>query len=102
MRTVVPSRRQSEIVTFTHNGITFQGQVSFLPDGRPIEVFMDGGKVGTAVQSVSRDTSVAVSLALQFGAPIETLRAAMTRNDDNSGAGPMAQLLDLVCGVLHG
>lgn len=96
MRTQLPPRRQSEIINFDHDGITFKGQVSYGPHWQPLEVFLDGGKSGTAVQNVSRDSAVAVSLALQHGAPLETLRLSMTRNDDGSAAGPLGKLLDLV------
>jgi len=96
MRTAVPNRRHSEIVAFTHDGIVFKGSVSTLPDGTPCEIFLDGGKAGTAVQHVARDSAVAASLALQYGAPLETLRAAMTRTDDGAAAGPLGTLLDHV------
>ena len=102
MRTTVPSRRHSEILSFKHNGILFQGQVSFLPDGRPIEIFLDGGKSNTAVQNMARDAAVAVSLALQFNTPLETLREAMTREDGGHAAGPLGTLLDLICGGGNG
>jgi hypothetical protein len=95
MRTVIPNRRQSEIVSFVHNGIKFDGQISYLPDWTPCEIFIEGGKPGTAVQSVARDSAVAVSLALQHGTPLETLREAMTR-DENGAAGPIGAFLDII------
>lgn len=106
-RIPVPNRRCSEVFTFDHNGIAFSGSVSRLiardSEGTPhigqaIEVFLEGGRNGTAIQSVARDTAVAASLALQFGCPLDTLRAALTRNDDGSPAGPLGALLDLVEG----
>lgn len=97
-RTDIPTRRPSEIIAFDHNGIAYDGQVSYLMDGTPIEIFLHGGKTGTPVQAVARDSAVAVSLALQFGAPIKTIRAALTRLDDGSAAGPLGQLLDLIVG----
>lgn len=96
MRIPIQTRRQSEIISFYHDGISFIGQVSYGPNWRPLEVFLDGGKSGTAVQNVARDSAVAVSLALQYGTPLETLRLAMTRSDDGSAAGPLGRLLDLV------
>lgn len=104
-RIPVPNRRHSEVITFEHNGIQFSGSVSrliakasdgVLNEGQVIEIFLEGGKPGSPIQSVSRDTAVAASLALQFGCPLDTLRAALTRNDDNSASGPLAAFLDLV------
>jgi hypothetical protein len=59
-------------------------------------VFLQAGKVGSDVQALARDAAVAVSLALQFGTPLKTLREAMTRNDDGLPAGPMGRLLDVI------
>jgi hypothetical protein len=96
-RAVIPNRREAEVFSFEHNGIAFSGSVSRRQeDWRVVEVFLDGGKPGTAVQSVARDTAVAASLALQHGTPIEVLRQALTRNDDGTPAGPLGALLDLV------
>lgn len=106
-RIPVPARRHSEVFAFDHNGIQFSGSVSRLiardkdgelAQGQVVEVFLEGGRNGTAIQSVARDTAVAASLALQFGCPLETLRAALTRDHDGAPAGPLSALLDLVEG----
>lgn len=100
MREVLPNRRYSEVISLDHDGILFNGQVSFSPEGKPLEIFLDGGKNGTAVQAVARDSAVAVSLALQFGTPLEILRKAMTRDDHGRAAGPIGAFLDLVSEVV--
>ncbi len=106
-RTTVPNRRYSEVFEFDHNGIVFKGSVSWLligvedgavVKGQAVEVFLEGGRNGTAIQSVARDTAVACSLALQHGVPLDVLRTALTRNDDGSPAGPLGALLDMVAG----
>ena len=43
-----------------------------------------------------RDGAILISLALQFGAPVETLRHAMTRDDSEAAASPLGALLDLI------
>ena len=96
-RTALPNRRDGDLFTFEHNGIVYHGHVSRrLEDGRPLEVFLEGGKVGSPVQAIARDTAVAASLGLQFGLPLETLRHALTRSDDGTPAGPLGTLLDLI------
>ena len=96
----LPNRRPSEVVEFDHDGIRYRGSVSWgLPGCEPREVFLDGGRVGSAVHGASRDSAVAVSLALQHGAPLQAIRAALTRNEDGSPAGPLGALLDLVEGA---
>ena len=98
-RIAVPNRRNSEVIGFSHDGLAYQGQVSWLADGRPIEIFLDAGKAGTALQAIARDSAVAVSLALQHGASLAVLRGAMTRGDGDLAAGPLGRMLDLVEGT---
>ena len=96
-RLALPNRRPSELISFEHEGISYEGSVSFdLRTGAPAEIFLDGGTVGSAVQSVARDSAVAASLALQHGASLALLRGALTRQDDGSPAGPLGRLLDLI------
>jgi hypothetical protein len=90
----LPNRRLSETIAFAHEGHSFTGTVSYYPDGRPAELFLSTGKPGTGVETVSRDCAVAVSLALQHGVPLETLRHAITRLDDGTAAGPLGKVLD--------
>jgi len=65
------------------------------------EVFLEGGKVGSALQAMARDAAVLASLCLQHGVPVETMRHALTRIDTPPGinrlgdpAGPIGALLD--------
>jgi hypothetical protein len=44
----------------------------------------------------ARDAAVAVSLLLQHGCPVDTLRRALTRNSDGVASGPLAHALDLL------
>lgn len=95
-REILPGRRQIETFRFEHKGIKHFVSFSRFPDGRIAECFLDAGKVGSDAQSYARDAAVILSLALQFGADIETMKNAMTRNDDGSSAGPIGVLLDML------
>lgn len=90
----LPNRRPCQTITFEHEGHRFKATVSYFEDGRPAELFLTTGKPGTGVETVSRDCAVAVSLALQHGVPVETLRHAITRLDDGTAAGPLGKVLD--------
>jgi ribonucleoside-diphosphate reductase alpha chain len=96
IRHSLPNRRASETLEFEHEGHRYRGSVSYDRRGKPLEVFLTTGKPGTGVETVSRDAAVAVSLALQHGTPLETLRKAITRLDDGRPAGPLGVLLDAV------
>lgn len=59
------------------------------------EIFVNtAGKAGSDIDTMVSDAAVAVSLALQYGCPIEVLRAAMKRNPDGAPMGLMSQALD--------
>lgn len=59
------------------------------------EIFINtAGKSGSENDIVVSDAAVAISLALQYGCPIEVLRAAMKRNPDGSPMGLLSHALD--------
>lgn len=91
MREALPNRRATQTFKF-----------EFAADGRPAEIFIDAGKVASGVQNVMRDGAILISLALQHGCPVETLRHAMTRDDVGAAASPLGALLDLVVEGRHG
>ena len=76
MRRVLPQRRAAETFDLRFWNQPFTVTVGFYPDGTPGEVFIDGGKTGQDIQSTARDAAVVLSLALQHGTPIETIRHA--------------------------
>jgi hypothetical protein len=95
----LPTRRLCNVVQFEHGGIRYYGSVGHLAEDRTdsiIEIFLDAGKPGSALQHMARDTAVVASLALQYGCPISAVRKAVTRLDDGSAAGPLGALIDLV------
>lgn len=62
------------------------------------EIFINtAGKAGSESDTMVSDAAVAISLALQFGCPIEVLRAAMKRNPDGTPMGLMSHALDAAC-----
>ena len=72
----------------------FTVTVGFYPDGTPGEVFIDGGKTGQDIQSTARDAAVVLSLALQHGTAIETIRHAVTRTGSGSAASILGAVVD--------
>lgn len=73
----------------------FQVTVGYFPDsGKPAEIFITGAKSGSEVDAVTRDGAIAVSLALQHGVPLETLRHAITRNEDGTPSTIVGAVID--------
>ncbi len=95
----IPNRRQAEAFDIEHDGIRYRASISRNEDGEVLAALLDAGKPGSALQAMARDAAVLTSLALQFGAPIHTLRHAVTRLDDGKAAGPLGSLLDALAGM---
>jgi len=96
MRQVLPQRRAAETFDVRFWSQNFTVTLGFYTDGAPGEVFIDGGKTGQDVQSTARDAVVVLSLALQHGLPIETVRSAVTCN----GSGEAASILGVIVAAL--
>lgn len=93
----LPERRQAETIHFRHGDFDYVATIGLRPDdGRVGEVFLDSGKTGTALSIATKDAAIAVSLALQHGCTVETLRDAFLRASDGRGAGVMGCLFDLI------
>lgn len=94
-RSLLPQRRGNETVEFEHEGIRYFGTFSRFDDGRLAEVFLNSAKLGSTADVNARDAAISISIALQFGAPADVLRHALTRNTDGSAMGAIGKLMDL-------
>jgi hypothetical protein len=95
-RNRLPNRREHETMEFDHQGFRYTAGLGRFGDGRLAEVFLNASKTGTALDVAARDSAIVASLALQYGAPPETLRHALTRNVDGSASGALGKLLDIL------
>jgi hypothetical protein len=94
-RVRLPSRRHSDLVEVVHiwgAGTTQEIHEPLLldigryPDGTIGEVFITGledgpGKVAQRAVALRGDVATLISIALQYGAPIEVLRDAVARSE---------------------
>ena len=104
MRQTLPQRRAAETFDLRFWNQSFTVTIGFYDDGTPGEVFIDGGKTGQDVQSTARDAAVVLSLALQHGTPIETIRHAVTRGASEEPASILGAIVDALpaaAGVHH-
>jgi hypothetical protein len=90
----LPNRRQCESFEFTHAGLDFTLAAGFYPDGRVAEIFLSSRKPGSRIEAIARDAAVTVSIALQFGADLETIRQALTKDHDGGPATAIGAALD--------
>jgi hypothetical protein len=82
----LPNRRQCETFEFTHAGLDFTLCAGFYPDGRIAEIFLSSNKPGSPIEAIARDGTVTVSIALQFGVDLETIKQALTKDHDGGPA----------------
>jgi hypothetical protein len=95
-RTRLPNRRGHEVFDFEHVGQRYTASVTRFATGEPAEIFINAAKVGTDIETVARDAAILISIAAQYGVPLEAFRHAVTRNSDGSPSGVVGKLLDLL------
>lgn len=94
----LPNRRAHEAIRFTFRGRPYTAGVGRFPDGSVAEIFIDAEKQSTDAADDARDAAVTTSLALQYGAPVQALRDAMTRDVAGNPAGIIGAALDIIAG----
>jgi hypothetical protein len=95
-RNVLPNRRAGQNFEMRHGGknTSFIITTGCYPDGRVGEVFISGAKAGSEVDAVARDGAILLSMCLQHGVPIETIKHAMTREADGSASTIVGAVVD--------
>ena len=79
-RNPLPMRRDAETFTVDHNGMLYVVTIGRYPNGAIGEVFINFEKSGTTAEAIARDGAILMSLALQYGVPLENLKTAVTRD----------------------
>lgn len=77
-------------------GTQFEVSIGLLETDEPGEVFITGGKVGTQVEALARDSAILISLCLQHGCSLETIRKALTREFDDTPSSIAGALADAI------
>lgn len=95
-REEMPDRRETWTMDFEHEGVEYAASIGYFSDGRVSEIFVSGGKPGSAVSIMSNEASIIASVALQFGAPLKTIKSALPKLKDGRPAGPLGVALKLL------
>ena len=85
----LPDRRKAEVFEFDHGGRRWTATVGRFPDGAVAEIFLNTKP--STLADFAQDAAILASLALQHGAPFETVRHAITGR-----GGPLAAALALI------
>lgn len=94
-RQYLPNRRELETLSFEHEGVAFEASIGRFDDGSIGEIFLNAGKLGSAVHILAREAAVTMSIALQCGAPFGVLVSALPQLKDGSPAGPVGVALKM-------
>jgi hypothetical protein len=92
----LPNRRPAETIAFEHGGASFTMTAGRYEDGRIGEVFINAGHANSALDAIISDAAIAISLALQFGCALDTIRLAIKRDSSGAAASPSGAALDLI------
>jgi len=96
-RHTLPNRRRCETIEFHHAGLCFTLSVGFYPHDRRVgEIFISSDKPGSPIEALARDAAILVSISLQHGAELATIRHALTRDHDGGPATLIGAALDLL------
>jgi hypothetical protein len=95
-RRALPARRRSETFEVAFGGLhkNHTITVGFYADGSIGEVFINGGKSGEQVEAIARDGAVLLSVALQMGVSLVTLRHAITRDGQGKPSSIVGAVVD--------
>lgn len=101
-RNTMPERRSSETFSLAFGGEKYHVTTGFYTDGALGEIFINrvrdkaAAKLGSQLDGVCRDGAILLSFALQYGAPIDAIRHALTRDEDGAAATVIGAILDEV------
>lgn len=93
-RVRLPNRRAHESREIEFDGRRFSLGVGFDDTGTPAEVFVTAPRAGSGYAALARDAGILLSLALQSGADLATIRRALTREADGSAASLLGAIAD--------
>jgi len=99
----LPDRRRSDTFEFDHrypdgSSFTYIATLGHYVDGRIGEVFLQATKTGTTIDINTRDSAIALSLALQFGCPLDVIAPTFLRSAEGRPEGPLGTLVDILVG----
>jgi hypothetical protein len=96
LRERLPNRRIGETFELEVAGLQYTATIGRFPDGRIGEIFLNNHKSNSAADTNARDSAIVCSIALQYGADIETVRRSLCRDSHGRPSGPLGAVLDYI------
>ena len=100
-RATLPLRRRCETFELRHGGqnTPYQVTLGYYDSNEIGEVFISGSKAGSTTEAVARDGAVLLSIALQHGVPLETIKHALTREGNGTPSTIIGAVVDRLTGA---
>jgi hypothetical protein len=95
-RNRLPNRRPAESFDLEVQGLHYTATVGRFPDGTIGELFLNNHNSNSSADNAARDCGIVLSIALQHGADLETIRRALCRNSQGRASGPIGAALDAI------
>jgi Family of unknown function (DUF6074) len=76
--------------------LPYTATIGRFPDGRVGEIFLNNHKSNSAAGTAARHSAIVCSIALQFGADVESIRNAVSGGSQGRASGPLGTVLDLL------
>jgi hypothetical protein len=92
----LPHRQASIVFGFECNGLSYTASASWFDDGQLGEVFVGNHRADSQADACAEDAAILVSIALQFGAPLDPLCKALLRDSHGRPSTPIGCALDLL------
>ena len=92
-------RRASESFNFESSGMAYTATFSRFSDGTIAEIFISNHKTGSHSDTAAKDSAIVASIAMQFGADLETLRKALLRDAQGRASSPLGCALDTIAAM---
>jgi hypothetical protein len=83
-------------VKVEHRGLHSCMTVGHYSTGEVGEIFLNAERADSLLDALMSDAAIAISLALQFGCPLESIRHALKRDGRGIAASPIGAALDLI------
>jgi len=99
VRARLPNRRLAETFELEVAGLRYTATIGRFPDGSVGEIFLNNHKSNSAADTNARDSAIVCSIAIQFGADLETIRRALCRDSQGRASGPLAAVLDHIAEI---
>ena len=81
-RLKLPNRRGTETTELLLNNVMASVSIGRFENGEPAEVFVHCDKIGSSTQTLLRDGAILLSIAIQYGVPLDVIRHALSKEQD--------------------